>query len=122
MQYVFTKKHALRYDLKDPDRTVYIWVDKERGAKNISGGTAEVPVNGELAYHSHEVEEIMLIYKGKGVAVVDGKTFSLESETMVFVPPGVKHKFRNIGSEPLTFAFFYAPPGAEQIFRSMTTR
>ena len=122
MQYVFTKKDAVRFDLKDPERTVYLWIDKECGAKDISGSTAEIPVNGELAYHSHEVEEIMLILRGKGVATVVEETYPLEPETMVFVPPGVKHKFRNTGSEPLAFAFFYAPPGIEQVYRRMASK
>ncbi len=122
MKYVLTKGDALRYDLENPARSVYIWVDEQRGAKNISAGTAEVPVNGELSYHSHEVEEIMLIYGGEGVAVVDGNTFPVEPETMVYVPPGIRHKFRNTASEPLIFAFFYAPPGTEQIYRRMKAK
>ena len=114
MQYVFTRKDAVRADLKNPDRTVYLCVDKQRGAKNVSGGTAEIPVNGENPYHTHEVEEVMLIYKGKGVVIVEGETFPVEPETMVFIPPEVKHQFKNTGPEPLLFAFFYAPPGPEQ--------
>ncbi len=117
MQYLFTKKDALCVDLKNPNRTAYLWVDKEVGAKAISAGTAEIPVGSELPYHAHEVEEIMFIYKGKGEAVIEGQTSPLAPETMVFTPPGVKHTFKNTGSEPLTFAFFYAPPGAEQILR-----
>lgn len=116
MQYVFTKDDALRFDLKNPDREVFLWVDKNREAKNISAGTGEVPVNGEFLYHSHDVEEIMFIYRGEGVALVEGETFRLEPETMVFMPPGVKHQFRNTGREPLAFAFFYAPPGPEQVY------
>lgn len=115
MQYIFTKKDALCVDRKNPDRTVYLWVDKEVGAKAISAGTAEIPVGSELPYHTHEVEEIMFIYKGKGVAVVEGETFPLEAENIMFVPPGVKHTFKNTGAEPLVFAFFYAPPGPEQV-------
>ena len=43
----------------------------------------------------------------------------LEPETMVFVPPGVEHQFKNNGSEPLRFVFFYAPPGPEQAIRTI---
>ena len=59
----------------------------------------------------------MFIYKGKGEAVIEGQTFPLAPETMVFVPPGVKHVFKNTGSEPLTFTWCFAPPGAEQAIR-----
>jgi len=117
MQYVFTKKDTITVKAENPTRIVSLWVDKERGAKNVSGGTAEIPVGSELPYHTHEVEELMFIYKGKGEAVIEGQTSPLAPETMVFTPPGVKHTFKNTGSEPLTFAFFYAPPGAEQLIR-----
>jgi mannose-6-phosphate isomerase-like protein (cupin superfamily) len=104
MQYIFRKKDAISVDLKNPTRTAYLYVDKHTGAKNISGGSADIPVNSELPYHAHEnEEEIMFIYRGKGVLVVEGETFPLEPETMVFVPPGLKHTFKNTGTEPLIF-------------------
>jgi len=117
MQYVFTKKDTLSVKAENPARTVYLWVDKERGAKDISCGSTEVPVGSELPYHTHEVEEIMFIYKGKGEAVFEGQTSPLAPETVVFAPPGVKHTFKNTGSEPLVFTWCYAPPGAEQLIR-----
>jgi mannose-6-phosphate isomerase-like protein (cupin superfamily) len=116
MKSVFYKEDALYFDLKDPDREVFLWVDKNRGAKHISAGTGEVPAGSAFVYHSHDVEEMMFIYRGEGVAIVEGETFRLEPETMVFMPPGVKHQFRNTGHEPLAFAFFYAPPGPEQVY------
>ena len=123
MKYVFSKKEAFRADLKNPDRTAYIWVDKERGAENFSGGSADIPVNSELPYHVHDKEEeMMFIYKGRGVAVVEGETFPLEPETMVFIPPGIKHQFKNTGAEPLSFAFFYAPGGPEQNLRLLARK
>jgi mannose-6-phosphate isomerase-like protein (cupin superfamily) len=118
MKYVFTKKDALRADLDNPRRTAFVWVDFEQGAKNLSGGSAEIPVGSELPYHVHESEEeMMFIYKGTGIAVADGEDFPLGPETMVFVPPGVRHTFKNTGTEPLCFAFFYSPPGPEQNVR-----
>jgi oxalate decarboxylase/phosphoglucose isomerase-like protein (cupin superfamily) len=120
MKCVFTKKDALRAELKNPDRIAHIWVDHERGAQNISGGSADIPVGSQLPYHAHEKEEeIMFIYKGKGVAMVEGEDFPLEPETMVFIPPGLKHTFKNTGSETLSFAFFYAPAGPEQSIRKL---
>lgn len=120
MKYVFTKKDALRLELKNPERNAHIWVDGERGARNLSGGTTDIPPGSELPYHVHEKEEeVMFIYQGKGVAVIEDETFSIEAETMVFVPPGLKHTFRNTGGEMLSFAFFYAPPGPEQNIRRL---
>jgi mannose-6-phosphate isomerase-like protein (cupin superfamily) len=115
MKYVFYKKEVFRSDLENPTRTAYIWVDKEQGAKHVSGGSVDIPAKSELAYHSHEKEEeIMFVYKGRGVAIVEGVSYPVEPETMVFVPPGLKHQFKNTGSESLSIAWFYAPPGPEQ--------
>ncbi len=120
MKYVFTKKDAFRVELKNPERNAHIWIDAERGAKHLSGGTTDIPVGSELPYHVHEnEEEIMFIYQGKGVALIEGESFHLEPEMMVFVPPGLKHTFRNTGTEMLSFAFFYAPPGPEQNIRKL---
>lgn len=121
-KYLVKKTECLVAKAKDPERTLYLYVDKETGAKNLSGGSADIPVNSELPYHSHESEEeIMFIYRGKGQLVVEGETFELVPETMVFIPKGLKHTFKNTGEEPLSFCFFYAPPGPEQNIRKMVT-
>ena len=41
---------------------------------------------------------------------------------MVFVPPGLKHTFKNTGNEPLRFAFFYSPAGPEQNIRIQASK
>ncbi len=120
MKYVFSKKEVVFINQKNPERTIYVYVDKECGAKNMCGGSCDIPVNSELTYHTHDKEEeIMFIYKGKGVLVIEGETepVPIEPETMVFVPPGLKHLFRNTGSEPLSFAFFYSPGDPAQKIR-----
>lgn len=123
MKYTFSKNEVFRTELKNPTRIAYVWIDKERGAKNISGGSVEIPGNGEIPYHVHEKEEeIMFIYRGRGVAVVEGETFPLEPETMVYMPPGLRHQFRNTESEPLCFVFFYSPAGPEQMIRVMAKK
>ena len=123
MKYVFVKKDGFRAELKNPERIAHIWIDKERGASHISGGSVDIPAGSELPYHVHEKEEeIMFIYKGKGVAVIAGENFPLEPETMVFVPPGLEHTFKNTGAEPLSFVFFYSPAGPEQKIRAAVAK
>ena len=119
MKFVFSKKDAFCVEAKNPDRTLRIWLEEKNGAKHISCGTCEIPINGQIPYHSHEKEEeVMFIYRGTGIAECDtGETYPLMPETVVWFPPGVKHVFKNTGSEPLCFAFFYAPPGPEQSIR-----
>jgi mannose-6-phosphate isomerase-like protein (cupin superfamily) len=123
MKYVFVKKDAFRAELKNPERAAHIWIDKEKGANNLSGGSVDIPAGSELPYHAHEKEEeMMFIYEGRGTAVIEGESFPLEPETMVFVPPGIKHTFKNTGKGPLRFTFFYAPPGPEQNIRILASK
>jgi len=120
MKYTVRKREAISIDLKVPNRTAYVYVDKEMGAKNISAGSADIPVNSEIPYHFHDNEEkIMFINRGNGELVIEGETFPLEPETMVFVPPRLKHQFKNTGIETLSFAFFYSPAGPEQSLRKL---
>ena len=120
MHHVLSKKEAFCAEGRNPDRSVYLWLDEEKGAHRISGGTCEIPAGSEILFHSHETEEeVMFIYQGTGVALFGDEELPLEPETMVFVPPGVKHQFKNNGSEPLRFVFFYAPPGPEQAIRTI---
>ncbi len=121
MRYVYPKQSVQAYRGNNPDRILRIFIDNEAGATRISCGATEIPVGSEIPYHSHEEsEEVMFIYRGSGVAEVEtGESFPLEPETAVFMPPGLRHIFRNTGKEPLCFAFFYAPPGPEQGIRNL---
>lgn len=60
MKYVFIKKDAFRAELKNPGRVAHIWIDKEKGANNLSGGSVDIPVGSELLYRAHEKEEEMM--------------------------------------------------------------
>jgi mannose-6-phosphate isomerase-like protein (cupin superfamily) len=122
MKYVITKNDAISVVMQ-PTRTVYLWADKHTGAKQVSGGTAEIPAGSENSAHIHETEEeIMFIYEGNGQAIFDGQTFPVGPETIMFAPPGVKHQVKSTGPGTLKFAFFYAPPGPEQIVRELAKK
>ena len=46
------------------------------------------PTGSELPYHVHEKEEeIMFIYQGKGVAVIEGETFPSRPKPWSLFPP-----------------------------------
>ncbi len=120
MKYVFEKKEVFGVRMKDRDQTAYIWLDKLSGAQNFSIGSSDVDADNATRMHSHESEqEIMFVYKGKGLAVIEDKSYPLEPETLVFVPPKVEHQLKNTGPEKLSFVFFYVPGGPEQYLRKI---
>jgi mannose-6-phosphate isomerase-like protein (cupin superfamily) len=120
MKYVFRKNEVFRANLKNPDRTAYVWVDH---GKHVSVGSVDIPENSGLSPHAHEKEEeVMFIYRGKGALLVEGETFPLEPETLIFMPPGIRHELKNAGSETLSLVWFYAPPGPEQNVRILAKK
>ena len=118
--YVVKKTDAFRADIKNPTRTSYIFFDGEK-IKNISGGSVDIPVNSGLVSHAHEnEEELMFVYKGRGEYSIDGQSFPIEPETMIFAPAGLEHRIVNTGTETLSVVFFYSPPGPEQNIRVLS--
>lgn len=70
-----------------------------------------VPVGGEIGEETHaHVEQTLFFISGKGEAVLDGVTQALSAGDVVVVTPGVRHNFRNTGSEPLKLYTVYVPP------------
>ncbi|MGI6558860.1 MAG: cupin domain-containing protein [Limnochordia bacterium] len=112
---IMSKDQVKFIQAKNPDRLVGVWVDHTNGAQYISVGSCEIPVGGEIPYHIHEKEEeVMYITGGKGIAITEGVEEEIKAGDLVFMPPGLRHQFKNTGDEVLTFMFFYGPPGPEQ--------
>ncbi len=62
----------------------------------------------ELHIHP-EAEEIVVITRGRGRAIVADKTFDIEHEDVVYVPTGTEHEFQNTGDELLGVLFINVP-------------
>lgn len=63
--------------------------------------------------HSHkDVEEVILILKGKGEAWVDGEKAFFNMGDAVLFPANSKHQVRNIGDEDLITASIFASADA----------
>ena len=54
-------------------------------------------------HHEHEWEHEAFILTGTGVLVGPEGEQALNPGDAAFVPPGVKHQFRNAGDGPMTF-------------------
>ena|SRR3989344_2441135 len=63
---------------------------------------------GEEA-HS-DTDQILFIVSGKGEAIIDGETRSINKHDVIFVPAKAVHNFKNTDSEPLKLFTIYAPP------------
>jgi mannose-6-phosphate isomerase-like protein (cupin superfamily) len=58
----------------------------------------------------HGADQWLYILSGKGEAVINGQTHSLEENSLVLIQRGDRHEIRNTGSRPMKTLNFYVPP------------
>jgi mannose-6-phosphate isomerase-like protein (cupin superfamily) len=70
-----------------------------------------IPPGGEIGAEIHDgVDQLLVFVEGDGDAIVAGETSPVRANSLVFVPAGTRHNFRNTGSSPLRLFTVYAPP------------
>jgi quercetin dioxygenase-like cupin family protein len=78
-------------------------ITKNTGADNFAMRLFEMAPGGFSPLHEHPWEHEVYILEGEGVAVgMDGEKEFREG-TVVFVPAGERHQFRNTGQGPVRF-------------------
>lgn len=71
------------------------------------GGGAEIP------FHSHNVQESVVLMEGRAILDIDGLEYELKPHDVTFIPPDVPHRFRNLSkTEPMKILWIYATPDA----------
>ena len=72
---------------------------------------ATVPPASETEEHYHEVtEEIYFFTSGSGVMKLGDEESEVAAGDTVVIPPGMPHKLRNPGADPLKLLCCCAPP------------
>lgn len=70
-----------------------------------------IPPAGEIGEEVHQdVDQILILVEGQGLAVLDGVRTILAPGRLVHVPAGTRHNFLNIGAIDLKLYTIYAPP------------
>ena len=64
----------------------------------------------ELHIHP-DAEEIVVITRGRGEAMIGEDVQSVKQEDVVYVPPHTEHEFRNTGEEMMGVLFICVPTG-----------
>lgn len=75
-------------------------------------GRCVIEPGDSLAYHSHDATEVYHIVSGRGEVVLDGVTRAVGATDSVYIPGGVAHAARAVGTEPLEFVYVYAADAA----------
>ncbi len=58
---------------------------------------------GFMPLHTNTVEHEQLVLNGRAEVIIDGKTYIMKKDDVVFIPAGVPHSYRTIGNEPFVF-------------------
>ena len=80
-----------------------VLVGQEDGAPNFTMRQFEVAPGGHTPLHSHPYEHEVFVLEGEGSVQVGECRYPLAAGTVVYLPPGVKHQFRNESNRPLRF-------------------
>lgn len=91
------------------------------GGDETNGGlsfiVATVPPGGGPPAHLHKGNEESFYLLDGELEFLDGeRTFVASAGDFVFVPRGVRHRFKNVGSDPAKMVFLWTPSGPEQVF------
>lgn len=83
---------------------------KAVGSKNMQLFYSKFDPGGETFFHSHKGESAHFILTGKFLLESEEEERELDPDTAVFIPPRLRHKFKNIGSEEARMISVFSPP------------
>jgi mannose-6-phosphate isomerase-like protein (cupin superfamily) len=84
---------------------VYLSGDTPASTKFVTGRFVLDPGKSPHAPHTHVEEEVMIIEKGHGEILCDGKTTKIGPGSVMYTTPDVAHGITNTGNEPIVFYF-----------------
>ena len=84
---------------------LYVSGDTPASTKFVTGRFVLDPGKTPHPPHTHVEEEVMIIERGRGEIVCDGKTTRVGPGSVMFTAPNAPHGITNTGDEPLTFYF-----------------
>lgn len=71
-------------------------VTAERGANGYLNGITIFEPSAQIAHHSHNVAESVMVIRGDAIVDIDGQRFPLRTFDTTFVPANVPHHFENV--------------------------
>ena len=76
--------------------------DKDN-AENFAMRMFEIDAEGHTPYHAHDWEHEVFVLEGEGEVKIEGKSYPIKKDSVVFVEPGQEHGFKNTGEGLLRF-------------------
>lgn len=87
-----------------PGVRIRLLIDRERdGAPTYVLRMIEVDPGGNTPDHDHPFEHENFVVDGKGEVMIEGEWRQVSKGDIIFVPPGVRHQYRNTGESVFRF-------------------
>jgi quercetin dioxygenase-like cupin family protein len=78
---------------------------------------ATVPPGGGPVAHAHtRTDEAFYVLSGELEILDGGRTFVARAGDFVFIPRGIRHRFKNTGVHGARMLFMFTPGGEERVF------
>jgi quercetin dioxygenase-like cupin family protein len=71
-----------------------------KGAEEMEVWKSSVAPGKSSSLHSHDSEEIFVIFKGEGEILIGDETIKFKAPAVLIAPAHLKHQFKNTGKEP----------------------
>ena len=65
---------------------------------------------GKVHHHSN-ADNVYIVKKGEGTLTVEGKTYAIRENDVVYIPAGMKHSLSNLSDGVFEIFEIYAPSG-----------
>jgi quercetin dioxygenase-like cupin family protein len=78
-------------------------IGPDDNAPSFSMRQFDLSPGGHTPKHAHGHEHEIFVLEGSGVVLEGDKEHPLKPGSIVFIPPGQVHQFRNTGPEPFKF-------------------
>lgn len=68
-------------------------------------------------YHHHtQADNVYIVKRGEGTLVVEGTTYTIRENDVIYIPAGLRHSLSNLGTETFEIFEIYAPSGKHMDF------
>ena len=62
-------------------------------------------------HHHNSADNVYIVKRGEGTLTVEGKTYLIRENDVVYIPAGMKHSLANLSDGPFEIFEIYAPSG-----------
>ena len=70
---------------------------------------------GKLHHHSN-ADNVYIVKRGTGRLTIEGETYMVRENDVVYIPAGTKHALSNLSDQPFEIFEIYAPSGRHMDF------